>query len=313
MISPESTTRPQEASNPIPFMPTIANSHLPPPKSWEEFEEICLSAARLRWDSTNFHMHGRRGQKQDGVDVWGDDDNDQPVGIQCKNTLDGVTLKVVTEEVAKAEGFRPALKHLYIATTAQRDASLQADVRTISKDRKASGKFQVHLLFWDDVVNDLAKDDVVVFKHYPQFKGRAPSEAISHDRALFAEYSALINSDGVIGFIDQHNMNAHSFKTERLYPLEDFAAKWNVPEREFILAELDALRADLWTKTCAYLDKVNVNVFPANGVGWVSVPPEWEYTQEDRFKEVVDTLHRQAGEIVAAHDLLVRTAKRLLY
>lgn len=52
-------------------MPTISSSKVPSPKSWDEFEEITLSAAKLRWNSTDFYRHGRQGQKQDGVDIWG--------------------------------------------------------------------------------------------------------------------------------------------------------------------------------------------------------------------------------------------------
>jgi hypothetical protein len=36
-------------------MPTIASSKVPPPKSWDEFEDIVLSAAKLRWKSTDFY------------------------------------------------------------------------------------------------------------------------------------------------------------------------------------------------------------------------------------------------------------------
>ena len=48
---------------------------MPAPKSWDEFEDISLSAAKLRWNSTDFFRHGRLGQKQDGVDIWGHDDD----------------------------------------------------------------------------------------------------------------------------------------------------------------------------------------------------------------------------------------------
>lgn len=41
-------------------MPTISSSKVPSPKSWDEFEEITLSAAKLRWNSTDFIvMDGR--------------------------------------------------------------------------------------------------------------------------------------------------------------------------------------------------------------------------------------------------------------
>jgi hypothetical protein len=56
-------------------MPTIASSNVPTPKSWDEFEDITLAAAKLRWNSSDFFRNGRPGQKQDGVDIWCHDDD----------------------------------------------------------------------------------------------------------------------------------------------------------------------------------------------------------------------------------------------
>ncbi len=292
-------------------MPTISSSQVPPPKSWEEFEEICLSAAKHRWDSSKFFGNGRKGQAQDGVDIWGHDSVGEHIGVQCKNTLAGVSLTVVNDEIANAEGFKPKLDHLYISTTAPRDASLQRDVRLISIARKAAGNFQVDILFWDDVVGDLALEESVFFKHYPQFKrGIDPSKA--HDQKLYEEYLQLMRSDGVIGFIDEWNMAGFSFPSARLDPLREFVANWNAPEREFSSPQIDAVRQELWTKARDYVVEINRSTFPANGPGWITVPPEWEDKFPDRFKRVVNELHGMAGEIVEIHGRLVRTAKAVL-
>jgi hypothetical protein len=116
-------------------MPTIASSNVPTPKSWDEFEDITLAAAKLRWNSSNFYRNGRAGQKQDGVDIWGHDGDNRHIGVQCKNTVDGVSLTTVKDEIANAEAFEPKLDRLYIATTAKRDAVLQKAVREISEQR----------------------------------------------------------------------------------------------------------------------------------------------------------------------------------
>ena len=124
-------------------MPTISSSKVPAPKSWEEFEEITLSAVKLRWNSTDFYRHGRTGQKQDGVDIWGHDDDERHIGLQCKNTNNELALAVVQTEIANAEKFIPKLDRLYIATTAPRDAKLQKSVREISQERSKTGDFKV--------------------------------------------------------------------------------------------------------------------------------------------------------------------------
>lgn len=186
-------------------MPTISSSVVPPPKSWDEFEDITLAASKLRWNSTDFQRHGRTGQKQDGVDVFGLDDDDRHIGIQCKNTVDGISMDVIRKEIANAEGFEPLLDRLYIATTSKRDAPLQKEVRLLSEVRRRDRKFRVAILFWDDVFQDLATDDDVFFAHYPQFRGKV-DEARTHDRVLYDQLVGLLRSDGVIGFLDQHHM-----------------------------------------------------------------------------------------------------------
>ncbi len=88
-------------------MPTLSSANIPTPKSWDEFEDIALAAAKLRWNSSDFYRNGRPGQKQDGVDIWGQDDDGRHIGLQCKNTIGGVSLEAVKTEIANAERFEP--------------------------------------------------------------------------------------------------------------------------------------------------------------------------------------------------------------
>lgn len=292
-------------------MPTISSSVVPPPKSWDEFEDITLAAAKLRWNSTDFQRNGRSGQKQDGVDVFGHDDDDRHIGVQCKNTVDGITLATVEKEIALAESFEPPLDRLYIATTAKRDAPLQQDVRKLSAERKKALTFRVDILFWDDICQDLAKNDDIFFAHYPQFRTRVDG-ARKHDTALFEELTALLRSDGVIGFLDQTNMGGFSFASSSLDPLEEFQYSWNRPEREFLSPTLDDIRRRLWETASEYMALINQETFPAHLPGRQTIPEDWEHTQPERFWKVVNRLHSLAGDIVTLHTELVRTGKREL-
>ena len=291
-------------------MPTIASSNVPTPKSWDEFEDITLAAAKLRWNSSDFYRNGRQGQKQDGVDIWGHDDDNRHIGVQCKNTVDGISLTTVKAEIANAEAFEPKLDRLYIATTAKRDAVLQKAVREISKQQAQAGLFKVDVLFWDDIFQDLAKDDEIFFRHYPQF--RQGTDAVTqHDKKLFNELTALLSSEGVIGFINRHNM-AFSFELDELNPLSEFHARWNDPERTFIIPELDAARQALWLKAKEYLIATATETFPTDNLGWQSVPEEWEEEQPERFWRAVEKLHALAGDIVDLHADLVRVGRKHL-
>jgi hypothetical protein len=89
--------------------------------------------------------------------------------------------------------------------SAKRDAVLRKEVREISDQRAKVGLFKVDVLFWDDICQDLAKDDDTFFRNYPQFKQGADLVS-EHDKRLFDELTELLSSDGVIGFINRTNM-----------------------------------------------------------------------------------------------------------
>lgn len=150
-------------------MPTISSAVLPKPKDWNEFEDICLSSSKLRWGNPNFTRFGRAGQKQDGVDIYGNDNLGQLIGVQCKNTLHSLTEVIIDSEIVKAESFSSPLSALYIATSASSDVHLQKYVLEVSRQRVASGKFGVGILFWSDIEQDLGKDQNEVARFFPQF------------------------------------------------------------------------------------------------------------------------------------------------
>jgi hypothetical protein len=292
-------------------MPTIASSNVPTPKSWEEFEDITLAAAKLRWNSSDFYRNGRPRQEQHGIDIWGHDDDNRHIGVQCKNTVGGVSLTAVKAEIAKAEDFEPKLDRLYVATTAKRDAILQKAVREISGQRAEVGLFKVDVLFWDDICQDLAKDDEIFFRHYPQFRQGA-DPVTQHDKKLFDELTALLPSDGVIRFLRQQNMAGWIFPSAELDPLSECNDRWNAPERRFITPELEAARQALWSKVRDYLRVIAIETFSANTPGWRWVPPEWEDEQPERFQRTVKNLHALADEIVNLHADLVGLARKHL-
>lgn len=149
-------------------MVTYNSMRLAPPKSWDEFEDMCKSSFQLRWSNPNLNRYGRSGQKQDGVDVYGADSLGRFVGIQCKNTVSGISSSTIDDELLKAEKFTPTITALYIATTAPRDVSIQSYVRTLNDARQLKGLFPVEVAFWDDVSFDLSKDPSVLRMYYPQ-------------------------------------------------------------------------------------------------------------------------------------------------
>ncbi len=150
-------------------MPTYASSKLPPLRSWEEFEDIVSDIAKLRWRDPNCSRYGRNGQRQNGVDIIGKPSYlDGLSGIQCKNS-DEVNIKIINEEITEADNFKPLLNEYIIACTASRDVKLHSAVMQLSQERQRRGKFPVQMWFWEDIALDIARDQELMKKHYPQF------------------------------------------------------------------------------------------------------------------------------------------------
>ncbi|WP_180958110.1 MULTISPECIES: hypothetical protein [Psychrobacter] len=184
-------------------MPTIASSNFPTPKSWDEFEDICLSVAKLKFKNTNFNRYGRTGQKQHGVDITGKDSLGSSIGVQCKNTLNFLTEKIIEEEVAKAESFTPCLSILYIATSSPPDAPIQSFIQKISNQRVATGSFAVGVLFWTDIEQELSKDVNELKRFYPQFSFTTSTSISSYpskkdkDISVLNQLFSCINIDAI--------------------------------------------------------------------------------------------------------------------
>jgi len=139
-------------------MPDLTAFQYPPPGDWQAFERLCHKLWREVWNDPQALMHGRSGQPQHGVDVYGKPPQaTRHSGVQCKGK-DGryghqVTEDELREEVEKAKSFSPVLGEWILATTAERDAKIQAVAREISEAHQAHGLFSVTVLAWDDIVS----------------------------------------------------------------------------------------------------------------------------------------------------------------
>jgi hypothetical protein len=157
---------------------------IPPPKYWQQFEDLCLSIFRNVWGNPTAQKNGRSGQQQHGTDVWGAARYDGGAihGVQCKGKDVGlgasVTESELRAEVEKAKQFTPALSHWILATTAPKDAAMEQTAREITEAHKTSGLFTVQVLGWEDLQSLIAKYPDVIQEYYPE---QAPLRKIPVD------------------------------------------------------------------------------------------------------------------------------------
>jgi hypothetical protein len=150
-------------------------NQLLPPQNWDEFEQLCHELWIELLSDAEVKMHGRRGQSQKGIDVYGYDHRAgtrELVGIQCKgkdNYLNrNVTEAELREEVRKAVLFQPAISKFILATTGNRDANIQAFTRTVNAESIKASRFTVSTWSWPDISENVQNYPALLRKFYPE-------------------------------------------------------------------------------------------------------------------------------------------------
>lgn len=157
-------------------MTTITSRALPPPNNWQEFEALTFDLFKRLWETDDAHMHGRSGQQQHGVDVYGTDRvHKKWVGVQCKGKNGDYHAEVTTselqQEVEKAKKFTPALNRFVLVTTAPNDQKIQKEARRLNQENLKSGLFEVDIMGWEELKH-LIQDHPDVLETY--YEGLAP-------------------------------------------------------------------------------------------------------------------------------------------
>lgn len=122
------------------------------------FQSFCLDLFRRYWKDDQAQAHGRKGQRQGGADITGQDYRNgfQNVAVQCKasETDDPRQLSVqeLIDEVELAKGFVPKLDNFIVAFGGKRDGSLQRKAMEISAEHAKLGLFKVSVWSWDEIV-----------------------------------------------------------------------------------------------------------------------------------------------------------------
>ena len=156
-----------------------------PPTTWQDFERLTLDYARRAWKDDYAERHGRQGQAQAGVDVFGLNRSAfEETGIQCKKKQNSgtpskrLTIGEIDAEVSAAKGFLPKLGRFVIATTGPRDANLQAHVRALNSK---APPFKVSLMFWEDYQDFLNDHTDLMYRYYKEvLEYRARYDELEH-------------------------------------------------------------------------------------------------------------------------------------
>jgi tetratricopeptide (TPR) repeat protein len=174
----------RNATMPLPYV------QIAPPKSWEAFEDLCHALYQAAWQDGNAQKHGRPGQAQSGVDIFGQNHRQGGGwwGVQCKRKRlalgSRLTQTEFDAELAESAAFDPPLACLIIATTSPSDTALQAHARSVSEARKRQGLGEVTIHFWENIEQLLFAHQDVTRIYYPQLFAQLGQPVTRHLPAI---------------------------------------------------------------------------------------------------------------------------------
>ena len=152
----------------------------------------------------------------------------------------------------------------------------------------------------------IAKGEHLTYKKDPP----ALQPGLGADRQTLEGLLSLMAATGTIDFLRDNNFAGYSFDTNRLNGIGTYITQRG-PERQFIDAELEALREAFHGAATKFLSVVGTGTWPM-GEGHNSVPQEWELEEPERFQRVVTELHDGAALVCKSYDALVVAARRKL-
>jgi hypothetical protein len=152
------------------------------PLNWQDFETLCKKLWGEIWKCNEIKKNGRSGQLQHGVDIYGTPTGEkQCYGIQCKGKDEysnkQFTIQEVEDEIKKAKEFKPPLKKLYFATTANKDGVIEEFVRIKNLEHLENDLFEVHLFCWEDIV-DLIDENPETYRYYIESQNFRNSKSV---------------------------------------------------------------------------------------------------------------------------------------
>lgn len=246
---------------------SLSSVQLPKPKDWQAFERQTRELFACVLDDPATQMHGRSGQKQHGVDVYGRRGGAGTawVGVQCKHSEDEITESELRTEFAKALNFTPPISEFILATTALRDNKIQSVARAMTTAQASTSRpVVVEVWGWQNIEEEAAKYARAHKAFDPTWNpyaeearqetavklqslhdkldsfGRQPSsgELTGHDRNLLLSFRAKI-TPGLVLLLREHDFGNPVHRAD-LDALGEVTYTWKGPAYEFVDAELQA-------------------------------------------------------------------------
>lgn len=200
------------------------------PSNEDDFELCCLRFLREVWKCPTLALYGKRGERQDGIDIIDESGTPPLRAAQCKFHESNKTLtpKEIRDEVAKVLNSPLPVREYHILTTAKKSREAQNTAIQINVEHEKDGRPKVYLWFWSEKIETHLSemDDATRERVLHGDSGRC-GPAISQmmlstmtgflDRPIYASASVLDREiDAIRVLIEQHENEVAEHKIHEL-------------------------------------------------------------------------------------------------
>ncbi len=201
------------------------------PGNEDEFEEFCVRFFRHLLKRGGLVRYGKRGEKQDGIDIIDQLGAKPLIAIQCKHHEPTKTIppKEIKHEVALAESSCHLIDRYILATTAKKSRNAQDTVLNLNQRIDKSRKFTVEIYFWEDICIHLAEFGQAI-SDFILLGERIAEESLQLVRAGSDNY-ASVKSEDEAGANDLYPEINLLFEERKLEAAEHEVAKLPDPEQ----------------------------------------------------------------------------------
>lgn len=212
----------------------------------EIFEEFCRDILNIKYN-LNFNLYGRKGQKQDGIDIYSDSKDKLLIVAQCKNKFKKNLPEFygqITTDINSTKNFNFKINEYIVMTTLDRDKNIQDFI--IDINNKFS--FKISIMFWQDFENIINDNQNIQCKYFKNsidcFKipTQVLNNIISHCNTIKDNIKELNNHKGKDLFnspITTHDIYNHCLNIFRsIYDLKFIKNEWYLQLSELNICKL---------------------------------------------------------------------------
>jgi HNH endonuclease len=138
------------------------------------------------------------------------------------------------------------------------------------------------------------------------------SNYLNIDRKTFERLIQLLDSKFLMYFIKQNGFIGGPFPDKIYQDINVFLIECELPEFEFIDADLEGLKSELKQNLDRLDNLIFKNTFGA-GVGKQSIPREWEELQPERLDKAIEDFTQITQVVTDNYETLIRLGRRKLY